>query len=113
MMNQRKSTPSLMEDLLSGRRRRQEGQSGGQPDVEPIRDEVGSGEEKKKATFYILEDVLHNLDEMQLQLRRLADSSQRGQISKSAIVEAALQIAMEELAQHPEESALAQRLIQP
>jgi len=65
-------------------------------------------EEKAKCTFYLSQETLDALEDGWLQLRRLARD--RASVSKSGIVEAALQIALEELAKKGELSELAGRL---
>jgi len=68
-------------------------------------------EEKGKATFYLAQDVQYDLDTSQIQLRRLAPRYvKKQQLSKSAIVEAALRIACEDLEQKGPNSRLAQIL---
>jgi hypothetical protein len=50
-----------------------------------------------KATYYLSRDVLNALDSAQLQLRQQAGAGRRGDVSKSAIVEAALRLALDDL----------------
>ena len=52
--------------------------------------------EKIKATFYLSPGAIDALESLQLLLRRQADPSNRSQISKSAIVEAALLLAQDQ-----------------
>jgi len=49
------------------------------------------------------------LEEGWLELRKLADKKDRGQISKSLIVELALQLALEDLEKKGADSSLARR----
>jgi outer membrane biosynthesis protein TonB len=65
-------------------------------------------EEKIKATFYLSQDIVDALEDAWLQLRRLA--SDRSSVSKSLIVETALEIALEELTKKGDKSALASRM---
>lgn len=65
--------------------------------------------ETVKATYYIDTSVLDRLDLAQVALRRL--TGKRGhELSKSAIVQAALHIALVELEEKGEESRLAEAL---
>jgi len=65
-------------------------------------EDVSAGEtEKTKATYYLSNDTVVELEEAWLRLRRLMattiDKDKRRQVSKSWLVESALQIALEEL----------------
>lgn len=64
-------------------------------------------DEKVKATFYLSPGTLDSLEEGKLQLRRMAGSEKRGQVSKSLIVELALQMALRELESKKGKSQLA------
>ncbi len=128
-MSKRRSTPKLMDDLLSGNRpantRKPANQNTSipeesqqqQPVVPPRRQQTPRYqaaqpvEDKAKATFYIAQDVQFDLDDAQSQLRRLAPRYiKKQQLSKSAIVEAALRLAFEELEQQGPNSRLAKVL---
>jgi hypothetical protein len=52
---------------------------------------------KVKATFYLDAEIVEALETGWMELRRLADKKDRGQISKSMMVELALQLALEGL----------------
>lgn len=52
---------------------------------------------KRKATYYLPEDTLSELEEVWFQLRQRADEGEKRKVSKSAIVEAAIEAAIEEL----------------
>ncbi len=69
-----------------------------------------SEEERLKATYYLSPATLDALEEAWLQLRRMAGSGGRGRISKSAIVEAAILQAVQELEDKEGQSQLATRL---
>lgn len=69
-----------------------------------------SEEERLKATYYLSPATLDALEEAWLQLRRMAGSGGRGRISKSAIVEAAILQAVQELEAKEGRSQLATRL---
>ena len=61
-------------------------------------EELNSSEEvpKRKATYYLREDTLSKLEEVWFQLRQQADEGEKRSVSKSAIVDAALQDAIDE-----------------
>ena len=63
--------------------------------------------EKVKATFYLDVKIVEALEDGWIQLRKLADN--RGRISKSLIVELALDMALEELKKKGSESSLCKR----
>ena len=65
--------------------------------------------EKVKATYYLDAEVVEALEEGWMELRKLADKKDRGQISKSLIVELALKLALEELEKRGAESSLAKK----
>ena len=60
-----------------------------------------------KATFYLTREVLASLEEARLKLREMAKPEGRAKITKSLIVEAAIQLAIEELEASGEKSPLA------
>ena len=66
--------------------------------------------EKVKATYYLDTEVVEALEEGWMELRKLADKKDRGQISKSLIVELALQMALEDLRKKGSDSLLAKKL---
>ena len=63
-----------------------------------------------KATFYLTKKVLDSLEEARLKLREMARSEGRAKITKSLIVEVAIQLALEELEASGEKSPLASML---
>ena len=65
--------------------------------------------EKVKATYYLDTEVVEALEEGWMELRKLADKKDRGQISKSLIVELALQLALEDLEKRGADSSLAKK----
>ena len=127
-MSKRRSTPKLMDDLLSGNRQQNTSKPAKQnadipaesqqaPPVRPRQQQPPryqappQDEQKAKATFYMAQDVQFDLDDAQIQLRRLAPRYvKKQQLSKSAIVEAALRLAFEELEQQGPNSRLAKIL---
>ena len=60
-----------------------------------------------KATFYLSREVLFSLEEARLKLRDLARPGGRAKITKSLIVEVAIQLAIEDLEASGEKSPLA------
>jgi hypothetical protein len=60
-----------------------------------------------KATFYLTRDALFSLEEARLKLREMARPEGRAKITKSLIVEVAIQLAIEELEASGEKSPLA------
>ena len=67
--------------------------------------------EKVKATFYLDSKAVESLEDGWMELRKLADKKGRGRISKSLIVELALQMALEDLRKKGYDSLLAKKLI--
>ena len=65
--------------------------------------------EKIKATYYLDAEVVEALEEGWMELRRLADKKDRGQISKSLIVELSLKMALDELKAQGVNSLLAKK----
>jgi hypothetical protein len=68
--------------------------------------------EKLKATYYLAIEVVDALEEGWYQLRRMASTDNRTSISKSLIVETALQITLEELNTSGQKSRIAKRLLE-
>ena len=66
--------------------------------------------EKVKATFYLDSKAVESLEDGWMELRKLADKKGRGRISKSLIVELALQMALEDLRKKGSDSLLAKKL---
>lgn len=63
-----------------------------------------------KATCYLREDTLSELEELWFQLRQQAGEGEKRSVSKSAIVNAALKEAIDELNSEGEGSAIARLL---
>ena len=66
---------------------------------------------KRKATYYLREDTLSGLEKVWFQLRQRADEGQKRKVSKSAIVEAAIEAAIDELESDEGGDAILQRLL--
>lgn len=77
----------------------------------PDASEEPSGE-KLKATYYLAVEAVDSLEEGWYQLRRMASTDARTGISKSLIVETAIQIALEELEKSGQKSRIAKRLLE-
>ena len=78
------------------------------PAPSPAKEQETSGD-KLKATYYLSTEVLDQLEESWIRLRRMAPKEDRGQISKSLIVEMAIQMALEELESKGIKSLLAKK----
>lgn len=66
--------------------------------------------DKVKATFYISGQVVEDLEAGWIKLRKLAPKETRSQVSKSLIVELAVQMALEELESKGSRSLLAKKI---
>ena len=66
---------------------------------------------KRKATYYLREDTLSELEEVWFQLRQRADEGEKRKVSKSAIVEAAIEAAIDKLESDEGGDAILQRLL--
>jgi len=122
-MADREKLPDIMGGLLGGKAKQAEApeapdeptsKPAKQPARKPARQKASKApappeaEEKAKATFYLSQETIDLLEDGWLQLRRLA--TDRASVSKSAIVEASLEIALEDLAKHGAQSHLASKL---
>jgi len=75
------------------------------------KDKKAAPEEKVKASFYLDAGAVEALEDGWMELRKLAPKKARTQISKSLIVELALQIALDELKAKGARSSLASKAI--
>lgn len=98
----RKRTPDILGDVLSEPEAPADGRKA---KLEPVKPP------KTKATYYLEPDIIAALDAGWLALRSLADDDARTRVSKSAIVDAALRIALAELQEKGEGSQLASMLV--
>jgi len=129
-MDKRKETPDILGDLLGGEPSQPASQEtvkpAERPAVKPARkqasrpakpkaskpaEEPGPEAGKIKATYYLGLETLDRLEDGWLTLRRLTSREQRTSISKSLILETALQICLDELEQAGRESKLASRIL--
>jgi len=75
----------------------------------PAKVEEASGD-KIKATYYIASEIVDSLEDGWIQLRKISPKEVRGQVSKSLIVELAIQMALDELKAKGKESRLVKRI---
>jgi len=68
--------------------------------------------EKLKATYYLAIEAVEALEEGWYKLRKMASTDNRTSISKSLIVEIALQIALEELEKSGQKSKIAKKILE-
>ncbi len=66
--------------------------------------------EKVKATFYQVSKAVEALEDGWMELRKMADKKNRSRISKSLMIELALQMALEDLQKKGSDSLLAKKL---
>lgn len=119
-MNKRKETPDILGDLLGGQptelpqepAKKQDSKPAMASDGQQAEEPESEQAEKIKATYYLTLETLDRLEDGWLTLRRLADREQRTSISKSQIIETALQIALEGLEQQGPQSELAGRILE-
>jgi hypothetical protein len=83
------------------------------PDQTTPRAPVEPPVERVKATFYLHPEVLECLEDAWYQLRKFAKGTERGKVSKSLIVEVALQLALQDLEGQGEASQLASKMVHP
>ncbi len=67
--------------------------------------------ERHKGTFHLTEELINDLENAWLTLRRKAKPGKKKQVSKSGIVRAALEIALEDLKEEGTKSRLAKKLL--
>jgi predicted component of type VI protein secretion system len=127
----RKPTPNILGDVLGEEADTEDTVETTEPADEAKdeqgREEVadGSGEEgssestdgldaaaKRKATYYLSEETLSRLEEAWFGLRQLADEGDKRSVSKSAIVEAALEDAIDDLESEGRDSTIARKLLE-
>ena len=114
-MAERKTTPNIMGELLGGKPALVEQQD--KPNQQlastslqhhtttPVRQQ-DSNSKPIKATYYFSPDTIEAIDDAWMQLRRLA-GPERSSVSKSLIVETAIQMALKELERKGGKSQLA------
>lgn len=130
-MADRKKTPDILDDLLGGAEPEPVKKPVEQPTSTPVHHKastpviqaktgrpkrekkpappVKAPGEKVKATFYLSSEVVEALETGWIQLRQLTPKDRRGQVSKSLIVELAVQEALEDLVSKKERSSLARK----
>jgi hypothetical protein len=117
-MATRKPTPDILGDLLGEPSTAQHtgppvNQSTSTPGSPHTRIPVDHTVERVKATFYLHPEVLERLEDAWHRLRKLANGPERGKVSKSLIVEVALDLALQDLEEQGEASPLARKLGHP
>lgn len=129
MANKREETPDILGDVLGseegGGNATEIATGGDEVDEGQEREEVSGstrgegdtdrtsssgGEAKRKATYYLREETLSELEEVWFRLRQRADEGEKRRVSKSAIVEAALLDAIDDF-NDGGNSTIAQRLL--
>lgn len=123
-MSKRQATPDILSAVLTGEESpvsRPSGQRRKKPvkrktikqlaPKKEVKTEQGRGGEveKQKATFYLSETALADLENAWMSLRGMKRG--KGSVSKSGIVEAALRAALEEYESQGKNSALARALV--
>lgn len=123
-MSNRKKTPDLLHQILTGHKEdptasrtldtsKSSSQQDGVPEAEEERGSNTSGvatTEKIKGTYYLSPDGANAIDDMWYNLRKLVAPENRGQISKSLIVDIAVQLALEEFEENGRASEIASRI---
>jgi hypothetical protein len=117
-MATRKPTPDILGDLLGE-------PSTAQPTGTPVNPYTSTPDdphtrvpidhtvERVKATFYLHPEVLERLEDAWHHLRKWAKGPERGKVSKSLIVEVALDLALQDLEGQGEASPLARKIGHP
>ncbi len=109
----RKKTPNVLDELLGnkatepaeGNIRIPESRNAG------ILTNQRSGR-RTKETYYLSAEIVDTLETARYNLRQMATTEKRKQISKSSIVEMALQLAFEDLEVQEQDSQIAQRIVE-
>jgi hypothetical protein len=117
-MATRKPTPDILGDLLGEpSATHQTGTPANQltssPEDPKPRLSIDHTVERVKATFYLHPAVLERLEDSWHRLRKLAKGTERGKVSKSMIVEVALELALQDLEGQGEASPLARKMGHP
>jgi len=141
-MADRKQTPSILDDLLTGQPEAKDAgkpaeqltsipvsQQAGKPvqqhTSKPVRKPAGKPaqqkasrpaepapeEEKLKATYYLSQRAMDDLEEAWHKLRKQARPEDRAKVSKSLIVEIAIRMALEDLQAKDKDSRLTRTLV--
>ena len=104
-MAERKTTPNIMGELLGGKPalveqqdkpKQQQASASLRHHAVTTASRQDSSSKPIKATYYFSPDTIEAIDDAWMQLRRLA-GPERSSVSKSLIVETAIQIALKEL----------------
>lgn len=103
-MQKRKDTPDILSNLMN---------QPTQTEVKPVKQNTSIPESarKVKATYYLSQMTLDELEDAWHQLRKEASRENRGEISKSLIVDIALTIVLEDLKELGLQSPIASRML--
>ena len=113
-MADRKKTPDVMADLMGLPTKSEDTESSGDERTSTPAHQHTSApapEVRRKATYYIAPHSLEELEQGWQQLRLLVPIEQRRRVSKSLIVETALQLALDDLSARGAQSQLAARFL--
>jgi len=105
----RTRTPDVMGEVLDGTAKPQADKPAKAQDAEPPKQQDDEPP-KVRVTHYLRPEVANALEVAVLELRRLPGAT-RGEINKSEVIEAALQIVMHELQEHGAKSRLARMML--
>ena len=103
-MQKRKETPDILSNLMN-KQIQDTGKPASQQTSKP------ESTEKVKATYYISQTTADDLEDAWYQLRKEAPPENRGEISKSSIVDVALRMVLEDLKKQGKESQLASKML--
>ena len=103
-MQKRKETPDILSSLMD-----KQAKDTGKPASQQA--SMTESTEKVKATYYISQTTADDLEDAWYQLRKEAPPEDRGEISKSSIVDVALRMVLEDLKKQGKESRLAGKLL--
>ncbi len=103
-MQKRRETPDILSNLMD-----KQAQNTGKPVKRHT--SMPESTEKIKATYYISQTTADDLEDAWYQLRKEAPPEDRGEISKSSIVDVALRMVLEDLKKQGKESQLAGKML--
>ena len=107
-MQKRNETPDILSDLMDKPTR-----DTGKPASQHTSKPKSTEKIKVKATYYISQTTADDLEDAWYHLRKEAPQEDRGEISKSFIVDVALRIVLEDLKKQGKESQLASKMLYP
>jgi hypothetical protein len=95
-MANRKQTPDILAEVLDKKAKPKASRPVKHKNIKPERQHTIKSDNKVKATYYISQETIADLEDTQYQLRKMAGEN-RSRVSKSFIVEMAVQMALEEV----------------